>query len=83
VPPTPSGGHGGVSPPPVTRGGGVLLVHQGDTFWAIARQVYGDPTLWPAIAHANHLPNPNLIRTGQTLVIPQLTLPEFGPPPRG
>jgi hypothetical protein len=88
-PPAPPGGQppappGGVPPGhPVTRGGGVRLVHRGDTLWAIAGRVYGDPRLWPAIAHANHLHNPDLIRTGETLVIPRLTLPEFGPPPRG
>ncbi|HEX6938884.1 MAG TPA: LysM peptidoglycan-binding domain-containing protein [Longimicrobiales bacterium] len=38
----------------------------------VARAVYGDASLWPKIWLANReaLPNPDLIRTGQTLVIP-------------
>lgn len=36
-----------------TRGGCTWSVQPGDTLWAIAQQVYGDPTLWPRIAEAN------------------------------
>lgn len=63
------------------RGGGARLVHQGDTLWSIAGQAYGDPRLWPVIAQANNLSDPDLIDAGQTLLIPRLTLPELGPPP--
>ena len=69
------------APPPPARGGGRHVVRPGESLWAIAGSVYGDPTLWPAIAQANHLPDPDFIEVGQRLVVPRLSLPEFGPPP--
>jgi nucleoid-associated protein YgaU len=45
----------------------------GDTLSAIARQVYGDPALWPRIFEANRdqILNPDRIFRGQVLRIPQ------------
>lgn len=45
-------------------------VKKGDTLWHIAGHHYGDPTLWPAIAKANHIPDGNLILIGMHLNIP-------------
>jgi nucleoid-associated protein YgaU len=50
-------------------------VRGGDTLWAIASSAYGDPRLWPLIAQANHLANPNLLNPGQVLEVPAVTLP--------
>ncbi|MBV9314476.1 MAG: LysM peptidoglycan-binding domain-containing protein [Pseudonocardia sp.] len=45
-------------------------VKPGDTLSGIAREVLGNADLWPKIAQANHLSNPNTITVGQVLVIP-------------
>lgn len=50
-------------------------VKKGDTLWAIAKQYYGQGTLWTKIYEANKKPdgpisNPNLIYPGWSLVIP-------------
>lgn len=45
-------------------------VKRGDTLWHIAQHQYGDPTLWPEIAKANHIPDGNLILIGMHLKIP-------------
>ena len=52
-------------------------VVRGDTLWDLAQRFYGDPRLFPVIAAANHIANPNLIFPGQVLVIP----PRPAPPP--
>jgi nucleoid-associated protein YgaU len=49
-------------------------VQQGDTLSKIAQQAYGDGNLWPKIYEANKPvigPNPDLIRPGEVLRIPQ------------
>lgn len=64
-----------------TGGGTPLTTHtvvRGDNLWNLAQQFYGDPTLFPLIAAANHIPNPNLIFPGTVLIIPALPVP---PPP--
>jgi nucleoid-associated protein YgaU len=48
-------------------------VQPGDTLFAIARDEYGDGTLYPVIARQNHLANPDLIVVGQQLLIPYVT----------
>lgn len=48
-------------------------VQSGDTLWGIAKRVYGDPLQWRAIARANSLANPNMIRPGQRLQLPAAT----------
>ncbi len=50
----------------------------GDTLWAISTRFYGRGELFPVIADANRLPNPDLIFPGQVLHIPDLAPP---PPP--
>jgi nucleoid-associated protein YgaU len=49
-------------------------VQKGDSLWKIAKHVYGDGNKWKAIAEANAelIPNPDLIKPGQVLVIPPL-----------
>jgi len=51
-------------------------VQWGDTLYSIARR-FG--VTWQAIAAANGLVNPNLIRAGQVLIIPTLPAPVPGP----
>jgi hypothetical protein len=48
-------------------------VRAGDTFSSIAKLYFGDANKWPLIQNANPgaLPNPNLIRVGLELKIPQ------------
>lgn len=47
-------------------------VKKGDTLWSIANQFYGNGAQYPKIfeANSNVISNPNIIRTGQVLVIP-------------
>jgi LysM repeat protein len=44
----------------------------GDTLSAIALRFYGDANLFPLIAAANGIANPNVITVGQVLTIPDL-----------
>jgi nucleoid-associated protein YgaU len=55
------------------HGFGQRDVIAGDTLASIAKQLYGDASLWPRIFEANRdqIFNPNLIFPGQTLRIPQ------------
>ena len=46
-------------------------VQEGDTLWALAKHYYDDGNLYSLIAEANGIANPNLIYTGQTLIIPK------------
>jgi LysM repeat protein len=51
------------------------IVVQGESLSKIARQCYGDMMLWPLIYDANRSTigvNPNVIRIGQKLAIPEL-----------
>jgi LysM repeat protein len=45
-------------------------VVRGDTLSGIARRFYGDASLYGKLAAANGIKNPNLIRVGQVLTIP-------------
>jgi len=47
-------------------------VRNGESIWHIAAEVYGDPRLWPALAHANDLDDPLRLRAGTTLLVPPL-----------
>jgi nucleoid-associated protein YgaU len=50
------------------------IVAQGDTLWAISKKFYGKGSDYTKIYDANKDligPNPNLIKPGQELVIPQ------------
>lgn len=50
------------------------VVSSGESLWAIAKEYYGDPLLWPVIYNANkdRIRDPDMIRTGWTLTIPGL-----------
>lgn len=45
-------------------------VVKGDTLSGIAKRYYGNASLWPKIATANKISNPNLIYPGQKFLIP-------------
>lgn len=45
-------------------------VVKGDTLWGIAKKFYGNGNRYPEIAKANNIANPNIIHTGQKLLIP-------------
>ena len=44
----------------------------GDTLFELAQHFYGDGSLYTLIAAANHLPDPDVIKVGQVLRIPEL-----------
>jgi hypothetical protein len=48
-------------------------VRRGDTLGRIASKFYGDPARFPLIVAANHIQDPDKLRLGQRLVIPDLT----------
>jgi LysM repeat protein len=55
----------------------------GDTLSAIAQRFYGDASLFPTIAQANSIPDPDRIFPGQVLVIPDHPgAPSTPKPPR-
>lgn len=61
-------------------------VRKGDTLGAIARRFYGAPSRFPLIVAANHIGNPDRLRVGQSLVIPDAdrpTPPPLPPAPNG
>ncbi|WP_433759601.1 LysM peptidoglycan-binding domain-containing protein [Nocardia sp. CA-135398] len=58
-----------LSIPDVTR---THVVVDGDTLSGIAQQFYGDAALFPVIAAANNIANPDIIQVGQLLSIPEL-----------
>lgn len=47
------------------------VVKKGDTLSAIAQRFYGDASRWRLIAKANDLSDPNTVRVGMELIIPQ------------
>lgn len=50
--------------------GGKYTVKQGDSLWSIATTTYGTGFRWTEIAKANNLAHPNVIHTGNVLVLP-------------
>ena len=48
----------------------MYTVKRGDTLWAIAKKYYGSGAKYTKIATANKLKNPNIIKIGQKLKIP-------------
>ena len=71
-----------LSPSPTP--GSKYTVRPGDTLFSIAQQAYGDGNQWPKIYDANKQvigSDPNVIRPGEVLSIPQLTPPPPPPPP--
>lgn len=55
---------------PVTSGTRTHKVVSGDTLWKIAVQYYGNGALYPRIADASGVTDPNRLTVGQTLKIP-------------
>ncbi len=47
-------------------------VYQGDALWSLSAKEYGQPEQWRAIADANGLANPRLLRSGERLVLPAI-----------
>mgnify|MGYP001851073282 CR=1 FL=1 len=45
-------------------------IQRGDTLWSLCKKFYGDPLLYPKLAKANNIPNPDLIYDGNILIIP-------------
>ena len=50
--------------------GRYYTVTRGDTLWGIAKKFYGNGSRYPEIAKANNISNPDIIHTGQVLLIP-------------
>src|ERR1700730_4188107 len=46
------------------------MVQIGETLTEIAQRFYGDASLFKALANANGIADPNKIKTGQVLVLP-------------
>lgn len=44
----------------------------GDTLWSIARRFLGKGSLYPLIAEANNMPDPNILYPGDVLIIPEV-----------
>ena len=60
---------------PTTRSEGGLgahVVRDGDSLASLAYKFYGDATQWRAIAEANGIDDPMLLRGGRTLNVPRL-----------
>ena len=53
-------------------GGAEYQVRRGDTLWDISSTYYRNPWLYPKIAKANDIRNPDLIFAGATIFIPEL-----------
>lgn len=49
------------------------IVQKGENLWQIAVKEYGSGYSWVSIAQANHLSNPGVIFSGDTLIIPSVT----------
>lgn len=54
-----------------TISGDTYTVVKGDDLWNIAVRAYGDGYKWTEIAKANNLVNPNLIHSGNVLILPR------------
>ena len=76
IPPLPTTGAERVSTPrasvpPTATASGTYVVRAGDAgFWGVAKSVYGEGSLWRAIAEANPGVDSETLQPGQTLVIP-------------
>jgi LysM repeat protein len=57
---------------PTPTGGAWYDIKRGDTLWDIAATYYRNPWLYPRIARANKIANPDLIFAGSKLFIPEL-----------
>lgn len=61
---------GGETAEAATPAGGKHVVVRGDTLWDLAREAYGDGTLWRRISEANGNPRPRALAIGSELEIP-------------
>lgn len=66
---------------------GIYTVQEGDTLTALARRFRGDPNAWRDYQKINQLRNPNRLKIGQTLEIPEyqaedMAIPDPRPDPR-
>jgi len=51
--------------------GATYEVQKGDNLWEICVRAYGDGFKWSEVAKTNNLSNPNLIHTGNIIVLPR------------
>jgi len=51
--------------------GSTYTIQKGDLLWNIAVRAYGDGYKWVEIAKANKLVNPNVIHSGNVLILPR------------
>lgn len=59
------------TPAPAPAAGSVTYrIKKGDTLWDISATYYRNPWLYPRLARANSIPNPDLIFAGTRIVIP-------------
>ena len=68
---------------PSTGSGVSVLVQPGDTLSGIAQRELGDPAAYPELAAVNHLPDPDIIEAGSTIVIPAADQPAAHAVPAG
>src|SRR5664280_1590227 len=66
---------------PSTGSGVSVLVQPGDTLSGIAQRELGDAAAYPELAAVNHLPDPDIIDAGSTIVIPADQSQQSQPPP--
>ncbi|MCD2100046.1 LysM peptidoglycan-binding domain-containing protein [Rhodococcus rhodochrous] len=72
--------NGIVDPDDITVGQELLIpyitdrhtVAPGETLSGLAQHFYGDGTLFPVLAAANHITDPNVVRVGRSLLVPEL-----------
>lgn len=57
--------------PEVSISGSTYTVVKGDSLWDISVRAYGDGYKWVEIARENKLVNPNLIHSGNILILPR------------
>ena len=59
---------------PATASPGTYTIGRGDTLAKIATKLYGDPKKWTAIAQGNPGLNPDRVKVGQVLKLPDLPI---------
>lgn len=63
----------GATPEPTPEQNVIYTVLRGDTLWGIAQKFYADGNRYTEIASVNSISNPNFIKPGQKLLIPNHT----------
>jgi len=64
----------------VSDGERTYIAQKGDSFWIIARKVYGQGEYWSLIRNANPDVDPQTLRVGDELIIPPLPEEDDSPP---